>query len=217
MTIQDVHQVEQRDRRYWYEDGIAELASGGFFVLLGIYFVLQGYIAQDLPVAVILQVSLGLVLILGIYVMRRVINSLKIRITYPRTGYVEYRVPAKSTNLRRYRAAITAAVVAGAVVFLYKFVDGVDSVVLATGVMVGLILMVLPARATGMKRFYLLGALSLALGFILSLSGLPQAYALGLFYGALGIAAMISGGWALRQYLKENPVAAEADNGRRSA
>ena len=28
--------VEQRIKRYWYSDGIAELSSGGMFILLGL-------------------------------------------------------------------------------------------------------------------------------------------------------------------------------------
>lgn len=216
MSMQQIDQVQQRVRRYQYEDGIAELTTGGFFVLLGAYFGLQGYLAQDSTIGAILQVSMVLVLVLGIYAVRRVVSSLKSRITYPRTGFVEYRAQPKST-LQRYGAAILAALVGAGLMILYRTVQGLDSVVLATGVIAGFILIVLPARATGMKRFYLLGALSLVLGFVLSLSGLPQAYNLALFYGLLGVAMMISGGWTLRNYLKVSPVAAEGRNEHGSA
>jgi hypothetical protein len=210
MSVQQVDQVQQRVRRYWFEDGIAELGTGAFFVLLGLYFALQGYLGEGSLMGGILRVSMVLLFILGFYLVRRLIQALKARITYPRTGYVEYRVDEKNAKLRRAIAAVAAAVVAAALVVLYRSVSGVDLVVLVSGAAVALILMLLPARAGGIQRFYILGALSLALGIVLSLSGLPQAYGLALYDCLMGIAIMISGGLTLHRYLKENPSVAEA-------
>jgi hypothetical protein len=58
----------------------------------------------------------------------------------------------------------------------------------------------------------LLGGLAIALGVALSYSGLSQAYNLGLFYGLLGIAIVISGGLVLRRYLSENPLPSENEH-----
>ena len=86
MDNNDVKQVEQRVKRYWYADGIAELTSGGMFLLLGIYFAAQGILGEGSLISVILQISLMLVMIGGAFGVRWVVNTLKARLTYPRTG-----------------------------------------------------------------------------------------------------------------------------------
>jgi hypothetical protein len=60
-----------------------------------------------------------------------------------------------------------------------------------------------------LERFYVLGGISFVLGIIHSLSGLPEGYGLGLFYGLMGFASILSGGIVLHRYLQENPSPAE--------
>jgi hypothetical protein len=43
----------------------------------------------------------------------------------------------------------------------------------------------------------------------LSFSQLPNGYNLAAFYGVMGLIVMLSGGWVLFRYLKENPMQAE--------
>ena len=88
--------VEQRVKRYWYTDGIGELIAGGMFLLLGLYFSIQQYFGHQSLVGVILQSSLLVVLIGGAMIGRRLISVLKTRLTYPRTGYVEYQTNEKN-------------------------------------------------------------------------------------------------------------------------
>ena len=78
--------VEQRIMRYWYTDGIGELTGGGMFILLGVYFALQEFLGQNSVVGGTLQASLILLMIGGMAVSRRLVNVLKTRLTYPRTG-----------------------------------------------------------------------------------------------------------------------------------
>ena len=87
-----------------------------------------------------------------------------------------------------------------------------DSIVAVTGVAVGLILMILRAKSSGLPRFYVLGAVSLVLGLALSDSGLPDGYSLGLFYGLMGVCFILSGGWTLRRYLQENPLPVDLEH-----
>lgn len=212
MDHNEMKQVEHRVKRYWYTDGIAELASGGLFVLLGIYFGAQGFFGEKSLVSVILQVSLMLVMIAGAFGVRWLVNTLKARLTYPRTGYVEYRVNEKDAKVRRYVVAGVAMIIAIASIVLIDYIRGLDSMALVTGLLVGVIFIALRGKSSGLKRFYLLGGLAIVLGVALSFSGLSQAYNLGLFYGLLGIAIVISGGLVLRRYLSENPLPAENDH-----
>ncbi len=213
MNNDDMKQVEKRVKRYWYTDGIAELASGGMFLLLGLYFGVLGYFEEGSLVSVILQVSMILVFVGGAYGVRWLVNTLKSRLTYPRTGYVEYRVNQKDAKMRRYVVMAVAMSFAIASIVLIDFIRGLETMVLFTGIIVGVIFIALRGKYSGLKRFYLLGGLSIVLGIALAFSKLPQVYNLSLFYGLLGIAILTSGGLVLRQYMDKNPLRSENDNG----
>jgi hypothetical protein len=134
---------------------------------------------------------------------------LKARLTYPRTGYVEYRVNEKDAKMRRYIVIAVAMMFAVASIVLIDYIRGLESMVLFSGVIIGVIFVALRGRSSGLKRFYLLGGLSVVLGIGLAFSNLSQVYTLSLFYGLLGIAILISGGMVMRQYLNKNPVQVE--------
>ena len=169
--------IEQRIRRYWYTDGIGELIGGGMFILLGIYFALQEFVGQDSMLGGILQVSLILLMIAGAWVSRKLVNALKTRLTYPRTGYVEYRVSENGAGWRRIWVAGLAFGISGLTMVFVRLFQSFDSIVAVTGVAVGLILVILRAKSSGLARFYILGAASLVLGLALSVSGLPNGIA----------------------------------------
>ena len=205
--------VEQRVKRYWFSDGIAELSGGGMFLLLGIYFALQQFLGQDSTVGGFLQASLALIMIGGAYLSRRLVNSLKTRITYPRTGYVEYQTDPKSARSRPLLVMLLAFAVSALSIAFVRMFQSFDSMVAVTGVVVGMILVLLRAKVSGLARFYILGAVSMILGIVLSVSGLSNGYSLGLFYGLMGVCFMISGGLTLQHYLNENPLPEEEKNG----
>jgi len=213
MNKNDMKQVEQRVRRYWYTDGIAELVSGGMFLLLGLYFGILGYFEEGSFVSVILQVSMVLVFIGGAFGVRWLVTNLKSRLTYPRTGYVEYRVKDNNTRKRRLLIVISAIVISAGTMVLVKYVGELQSMVLFTGLLVGAIFIAVRGRSSGLKRFYVLGGLAIFLGVILAWSGLTEIYTLSLFYGLLGIAIMLSGGLVLRRYLADNPSRLGNSNG----
>ncbi len=204
--------VEQRVKRYWYIDGIGELIGGGLFLLLGLYFSAQQYFGDQSVIGVILQSGFALILIGGALVGRRLINALKTRLTYPRTGYVEYSTSGKNAVPRRMIAVVIAMAVAIFSIVITRKIDAIDAMVAVTGVLVAVILVAKQGWSTGVPRFYVLSAVSVILGIVLSVRGLPRGYDLGTFYGLMGTAFAISGSLTLRRYLKENPLPAENQN-----
>jgi hypothetical protein len=180
------------------------------FILLGLYFGIQGYFGEDSIVSVILQVSLVLIMIGGIFGVRWMVNLLKTRLTYPRTGFVEYRKDDRDLKQRRYVVAAMALIIAIVSMVLVKYIRGLDSMVLITGVLVAIVFIALRGKSSGVTRFYVMGGFSLLLGISLSLGGFSDEYNLALFYGLLGIVIMVSGGIVLRNYLRENPMPADA-------
>jgi hypothetical protein len=209
----DFSDVEQRVKRYWFTDGIGELIGGGMFILLGIYFALQEFLGQNSTMSGILQVSLILVMIGGMAISRRLVTALKTRLTYPRTGYVEYHVDERNLKSRRIWVTLLAFTISALTMVFVRLFQSFDSIVAVTGVAVGLILMILRAKVSGLARFYVLGVISILLGLTLSVSGLPNGYSLGLYYGLMGVCFMVSGGLTLRRYLQRNPMPVEQQNG----
>lgn len=204
--------VEQRVKRYWYEDGIVELAIGGMFILLGLYFGLQGIFGEGSRASVIMQVGLFVVVFGGIVGVQWVVNTLKAKLTYPRTGYVEYRKDGQDIKKQRNIFMGVALALLAASIVLFDFFLYLDSMILGTGVMVGAIFIALRGKSTGVTRFYVMGVFSILLGVGLSLDKLSQEYNLALFYGLFGVVVMISGGLVLRDYLSENPIPTDSDN-----
>ena len=212
MNNDEIKQVEKRVKRYWYSDGIAELASGGMFLLLGLYFGILAYFEEGSLISVILQVSMLLVFVGGAFGVRWLVNTLKSRLTYPRTGYVEYRGKDSDSRKRRLVIVVSAMVISAASIVLIDYIRGMESMVFITGMLVGIIFIALRGKSAGLKRFYALGSLAIGLGIVLAYSGFPQIYTLTLFYGLLGVAILISGGLVLRRYLTENPPQSRYDN-----
>jgi len=204
--------VEQRVKRYWYEDGIVELAIGGMFILLGLYFGLQGYFGEGSRASVIMQVGLFVVVFSGIVGVQWVVNTLKAKLTYPRTGYVEYRKDGQDIKKQRNIFMGVALALLAASIVLFDFFLYLDSMILGTGVIVGAIFIALRGKSTGVTRFYVMGVFSILFGVGLSLDKLSQEYNLALFYGLFGVVVMISGGLVLRDYLSENPMPTDSDN-----
>ena len=203
-------QIRQRVNRYWYSDGIGEMMGGVTFFLLAVYFSLQQYLGDESFIGGLLQAGLVLLLVGGVFVGRRVVNTVKARITYPRTGYVEYRTNNRNAVLMRVLAAFTAMTVASISIFVVRRFDSIDAMVAVTGVLVAVILIVKQAWTSGVGRFYFLSAAALVFGGILSVSGFARGYNLGLFYGLMGLAFVITGGLTLNRYLNDNPLPTEA-------
>ena len=208
----ETSQIEQRIKRYWYRDGIGEMMGGVMFLVLAAYFSLQQYLGDESFIGGMLQAGLVLLLIGGVYVGRRVVNSAKARITYPRTGYVEYRTNSRNAVLMRVLAALTAMTVASVSIIVVRRFDSIDAMVAVTGLLVAVIFAVKQGLTSGLGRFYFMSALSIVLGGVLSVSGLVRGYNLGLFYGLMGLAFVISGGLTLKSYLRENPLPTEVGN-----
>ncbi len=200
------YDVEQRVRRYWYVDGFGELVGGGgMCLILAIYFAVGQYVGDESRLGGILSSTLVLVLIGALFVVRRLIDAVKLRVTYPRTGYVEY-PDAKHKISNAVFAAIGGGLLGGIVVSLVRRFDSIDALVATSGIVMSLVLAGKQLWSTGVRRFYVLGLAALLYGVVLANSGLPRGYNLGLFYGLMSISFMISGGLTLKIYLDKNPL-----------
>ena len=210
----DFSSIEQRVKRYWYVDGFGELVGGGgMCLILAIYFAAQQYFGDESVIGGLLQASLVLVLLGGFFLVRRLIGAIKLRVTYPRTGYVEYS-PQPNKKWTGIPAAIVGMTIAMTFVFIVRQFNRIDALVAVTGVAMGLILFLKQVLTVKVKRFYILSAAAVLYGAALSVSGFPRGYNLGLFYALMSLSFVISGGLTLKRYLAENPLQAELGNER---
>lgn len=211
----NISEVERSVRRYWYTDGIGELVGGVMLMLLGVYFALQKSLEEFLGgnslVGTILQMGVFLFLFIGGgWITQWLVNFLKARLTYQRTGYVEYQTDREHSSKARWILFMAlSGGIAAFMVLLARLFQSFDAVVAMTGLLGAWVFIILRIRSSGLARFYVLAGVSLVLGLALSVSGLPGSYNVGLFYGLMGICVSLSGGWTLRRYLQHNPTPVE--------
>jgi hypothetical protein len=177
-------------------------------LILAIYFAAQQYFGDDSPIGSLLQVSLFFVLVGGMFFVRRLINAAKLRVTYPRTGYVEYSQP-QNKRLMAVLSAVVGMVMAMTFVLIVRQFNRIDAMVAVTGVVMGIILYVKQVWSAKVKRFYILSAAAVLYGAVLSVSGFPRGYNLGLLYALMSLSFAISGGLTLKRYLDENQLPTE--------
>ena len=209
MTCNDpLVNAERAARRYWNVDGLAEIYTGCFFLLVP----LLNFLGQHASIAPIWLALGGLAaLTSGVAVSRTVIIVIRRRLTYPRTGYVSFRRPRRGTEAAGI-AVILIALIA-IFVFMALTTDWLGGLTAISGLAVGVINIHL-GRMMGLPRFYFLGGLSIAAGALLGLAaprfviwfpieGAAEVFAY--LAGIIGAGYLITGGITLWKYLRENP------------
>jgi hypothetical protein len=208
MQLHQMEGVEGRVRAYWYADGWAEIVGGAVLVLLGIFFAGQGWLPESSFARALLAPALLLVLVGGGIATRRIVSAMKARFTYPRTGYISYRVDETKPRQRRFAAGIVGAVFAALLVSVAVVVRSTDWVPGITGILIGAILIYMKVPLSGLRRFYWMAGFCPILGIVLSFVPLSLDYRLAILYSVIGLAFMLTGGWNLRRYLRDNPLPA---------
>ena len=198
--------AQKRALQYWYVDGTFEFSLGGMCLLLAAYFFVMQTLA-DSWISNILGIFFALVVIGGAFAVNRLVKTLKERITYPRTGYVAYRKKtAAKRGLRALVMAITVtAVSSGMILVIANRPPGFDWVVAISGLLLGAVIAYLGLR-TGLARFYLNAAISIAAGLGLGLANLPHNSGVIAYYAIIGWILLCLGGLTLWKYVRQTTV-----------
>ncbi len=204
----DLKGIERRPIQYFYSDGLIEIAIGVIFLLLGGIIFGQSVLPENSPVGHILTILFVLILISSGFLVGRILRFLKNRLTYPRTGYVEYK--KKAPNPRRKRAAAIVGAVVGAA--LSGLVAAAPSVRLwlpaLNGLLLGLAVYLFWRRA-GVSRFLILAGASALVGIGIALAGVADIKGIGLYYVLFGAAVIISGLVTFAGYWRRSRTAME--------
>jgi hypothetical protein len=198
----DLPELERRSVKYWNEDGLPELVMGLLWVLWGGAW-LVGSALPDGPVrntywtfTPVLLASSG---VAAVWLTKK----LKARVTFPRTGYVQWKEPTRSQRLLTAAVAIVAAAAVTAVVAKAR-AGGLESMAApGVGVILGLGFLVasLTQRA---PHLLALGGVALALG--LAFGALDTGWdAVNWMLVALGVATTVMGAARFRRFLARHP------------
>jgi len=212
MTNDPALEITRRTERYWYQDGIWEIGFGLINALLcGFYWLVAQWEWKG-PLAIVLMLLQMGVIISIFLVINRVVRLLKERITYPRTGYVAYRRPQTRARVKRALLsgfmAIGIAILIGAAAAARQTPNRMP---LVTGIVMAGALIYLGFRF-GLLRLYATAALTIALGYIISLVPLSEAYSTTAFFGGFSLLMMLSGGITLLIFIRSTRLASSSDD-----
>jgi len=190
------------------------------FLLTAVCFYAVGRIVMnDSLVSNTLLPFVPLVVMVGVaFLMDALVRRFRMRVTYPRTGFITYQKPQPLK--RSTRLVIWIGIPALTVAFLaflfanhsYFQTAGQDYASILMPPFSGLLfsgLWVIVGWKISLPRFYLIGAVSLLVGAGLFFNGVGGNIGLALLLGAMGVVLCISGGLTLRHYLRQNPAPQE--------
>jgi hypothetical protein len=205
-------EARKRAQRFWYRDGLDEIRVG-IIILLYCGFTLVTHVINSgsswyMPVTLIY-----LLLLFALAACApRIMAAMRERITYPRSGYVDY-----GGSVRKRRIAVGAlailATVTAAPALRYVVASGWDfdhwmqRLPAVGGLTVGAVLMYVYVRY-GLPRFLLMGLFSIILGVAVSIE-YPIRLGIAIWLAGVGCAWLCSGGVTLWNYLRTTPPSAD--------
>ena len=202
-----------RAQRFLYRDGLTEIVPGIIFVLQGGWLLFNHLVTSRsswyLPLALIY------VLLLAAFAMsaRRITAAIRERITYLRSGYVDY---GESVRKRRIRVGTALAVLAIVTCVLFLRFEGragwdpdrwIQWLPTVGGLTLAAVSVYVWVRQN-LPRFLVLGVLSIMLGVAVSIE-CPLKLAMAIWLAGVGCAWMLSGGVALWNYVRATSPSAD--------
>jgi hypothetical protein len=196
--------AEKRAHQHWYEDGIAEIVVGIYFLLLALLFYAQDWLGWPLLMAV----GLPLITIGGLFALAPLVQRAKARITYPRTGFVHHR--SRTAKFRWPALLLGAAIgltigilVGGLVTFpvqdeeaLLVWLPLVQATLLA-------LILGLMAHRFDLARYYVLSGISLIVGAAIVVARVGLEVGTAVHMTIMGAAFISAGLITLRNFLRQ--------------
>jgi hypothetical protein len=211
---------KRRVLQYQHIDGTFELTFGGAILLMGCCFSLISQIPFPDSFAAnnLLPFTPLIAFVGGAFLIDYLVQRLRARVTYPRSGYIAYKRPQplkRSTRLFIWIGIPILTVALDALLFLNRSKFPAQSQDNLSFVMLGFSGLLLSGLwaiigwKVSLPRFYLIAVVSLLTSAGLFFNGIGGYLGWALFFGVIGAALLISGGVTLWQYLRNNPFPAE--------
>ncbi len=205
-----IDRAMRRPWQYWYQDGLAEMAMGAIFAALGLAFLVQAWLPPG-PFLTLVSMFGPVVAVIGVGLLaRRIVSAVKLRLTYPRTGFVAYRKQRRNRLAARFALGLALGALVGSLAALPSLLVWIPAII---GLIIGGIHFCVAYRLD-LPRFYLLAAASAALGTLVSLGRLGDLPGGAAYFVGIGLADVLSGALTLAAYLRSTrPPAEDADHG----
>jgi hypothetical protein len=196
-----IDEYAKRTMRYWYVDGLSEIAGGGVVLLLALVFLIGSLMEPGPTTDLFLTLGQPAIVLVGAISARRAVRHLKETVTYPRTGYVVYRQPQGRRGIKLIAMTIG---IASAFAMLFgilqnwiqpRWIPGISGAIIA-------LLLAYLAYENGIRRFYGMGLYTFFLGLLVVTLSLADIYSTPLFFGGFGLGWIVSGAVTLRHYLR---------------
>lgn len=189
--------LPRRTRRYWMVDGLPELLMGSLFLLAGVLQLVSLLAPSNIAGFAMLLVPL--LMMVGTLFGRRVLHAVKARLTYPRTGYVEYPQPKRWQQVLGGLLGFGLGMALTALLFTVQFsatwIPVITGFTLALG-------MVYLGFYMGLTRFYILAVFASILGILLQFLRVDGFLGASSVMALMGVWLLIAGGITLYRYLQ---------------
>jgi hypothetical protein len=209
--LEEIKKIERRMFRHSLEDGVFEIVFGVFLLLSGSFFLAYSFLPKNMIFLFAFFIGYSLTTYLTLLLMKKMVRSLREKLTWPRTGYVSYQEGKQrrlKAGLRGGIAGFFFPILAGLAQDLLGSVPGFYSFPAIFGLILVISFCWISFRS-GLVRFAAFGGLYAVIGLILSFSGWKHMQAWAALCGVIGISLLLSGLFFSRRYLHRNPVPAE--------
>lgn len=212
-----IRDAEKRTLRYWTEDGLPDLYIGLGYIIYGALTWWSAH--SDYGWAEALRSIFLLAMIVG---ARFLVEKIKMRLTYPRTGYIAYaQAPRRELTLRILLGMFIAGVLAFAIFYTLSAegeTAGMTLVNILLPILFGGLLAVIASKQGNVRygAYALIAVLSglAAIPFARSLSPADQNAVLNgaVLLAVTGATMLIGGALALVRYLSRHPLPQEGES-----
>jgi hypothetical protein len=201
MEHPNLDDVARRPVQYWNVDGLPELMMGLLWMVWGGAWLFGETLPHDWSRTAYWLVVPAL-LALSPLAVHRAVRALKLRLTFPRTGYVDWNAPSRSARLVGAAVAVLVAA-ALAVLILTTGPRQPQATTVILGVMLSLGFLAVSLRQRA-PHFLALAGVAAALG--LAIGTLKAGWAsTNWLFVALGAACAATGSLRLVRFLRRNP------------
>ncbi len=214
----------QRAIQYQHVDGTFELTFGGSFLLMAasFYAISRVATADSFFSSNILPFAPLLVFAGGSYLLDVLVKRFRLRVTYPRTGFIVYQKPKpfkRSIRLAIWIGVPVLTLIVMGMLFLNRAAfhsENQDITEFLLAPFAGLLfygLWIIVGWKIALPRFYFIAVGTLLVSTWLLFNKLGGNDGMAALIGAMGLMLCISGGLALWIYLANNPLPQEPGDG----
>jgi peptidoglycan/LPS O-acetylase OafA/YrhL len=203
MQQPNLDDVARRSQKYWDVDGLPELMMGLLWMLWGGAWLLGDALPDDWRANAVWTTLPALLALSGVAAIWAT-KQLKQRLTFPRTGYVDWKEPSRSARLMAAGVAMVIAMVLVAVA-----TNRDTRIEHAAAPLLGVILSLAFVVASVRQRaphYLALAGVALVLALVFGALGAGWASVNWMFV-ALGAASAVLGGVRLVLFLRRHPLA----------